>query len=297
MTPPSAGDPTGTWPPDDAPPILPQRTEAPPIPPLRTDAPPLAILVDFDGTIALTDVGDAIMAAHVPGDWRAEDAAWEAGLLGSRHLMEDEVALMPPDPEALFATADAQPLDPGFTRLVHRARVLDVQIEVVSDGFGFFIAPALERLGVPDVHVVTARFRFGPEGRPTISWPNGDPACFVCGTCKRDRVLAHRAAGRRVVFVGDGASDRYAAAYSDVVFAKRSLVRICQENGWLWRGWVVLEDVTAWLEAAVEAWRVDPASLPPAAPKPLICGAEVWGPGRTDPPAPGPSLEPGRTHP
>ena len=200
--------------------------------------------------------------------------------------------LMPPDPDALTATAAAQPLDLGFPRLVERARALDVPIEVVSDGFGFFIAPALERLGVPDVPVVTARFGFGPDGRPGIRWPNGDPACFVCGTCKRDRVLAHRAAGRRVAFVGDGASDRYAAAYSDVVFGKRALVRICEENGWPWHGWGVLEDVTAWLDATVEAWRIDPASLPAPVPKPFFCGAEVWGPGRVDPPAPETGTDP-----
>lgn len=271
----------------------------PPIPPLEPGEPPFAVLVDYDGTIALVDVGDAIMAAHVPGDWGAEDAAWAAGLLGSRHLMEDEVALMPADPDALLATAAAQPLDPGFRVLVETARASRVPIEVVSDGFGFFIGPALERLGVRDVPVVTARFEFAAGGTPRISWPNGDPACFVCGTCKRDRVLAHRAAGRRVVFVGDGASDRYAAAYADVVFAKRSLVRICEENGWPWRGWTELRDVAAWLEAAVAAWRADPAAAPPLEAKPFICGAEAWGPGRIDPPAPtsAPSAGTARTGP
>ena len=78
--------------------------------------------------------------------------------------------------------------------------------------------------------MVTARTTFsGP--RASISFPNGHPTCRVCGTCKRDRVLAHQAAGRAVVFIGDGESDRYAAGYADVVFAKRSLVRICIEAG------------------------------------------------------------------
>ena len=40
---------------------------APPIRPLRPGEPPLAILVDYDGTIALTDVSDTVMAEHVPG--------------------------------------------------------------------------------------------------------------------------------------------------------------------------------------------------------------------------------------
>jgi 2-hydroxy-3-keto-5-methylthiopentenyl-1-phosphate phosphatase len=258
---------------------------AAPVPRLEPGSPPFAVLIDFDGTVALADVGDAIMAAHVPGDWEAEEAAWEAGLLGSRQLMEREVALMPPDPDALRATAEAQPLDTTFPRLVEAARRLAVPLEVVSDGFGFFIEPALGRLGIAGVPVVTARFDFSRDGRPRIEWPNGDAACFVCGTCKRDRVLAHRAAGRRVVFVGDGASDRYAAAYADVVFAKRSLLRICLENGWAFLRWTELQEVTGWLESAVAAWRADGTALPPTE-RPFICGAEVWGPGRIDPPAP-----------
>ena len=35
---------------------------APPIPPLRPGDPPLVILVDYDGTIAQTDVSDTVMA-------------------------------------------------------------------------------------------------------------------------------------------------------------------------------------------------------------------------------------------
>lgn len=257
-----------------------------PVPPLQPDEPPFAVLVDYDGTIAPRDVGDVIVAEHVPGAWQAEAAGYEAGLLGSRHLMEDEVARMPPDAAAMLATAAAQPLDPTFPLLVERARASGVPIEVISDGFGFFIGPALERLGVEDVPVVTSLVEFGPDGRPRISWPNGDPACFVCGTCKRDRVLAHRAAGRRVVFIGDGASDRYAAAYADVVFAKRSLARICLENGWPYRRWADLGEIAGWLDAAVAAWRTDPGSVPAVEARPFTCGAEVWGPGRLDPPGP-----------
>ena len=38
---------------------------APPVPALEPGAPPLAILVDYDGTIALTDVSDTVMAEYV----------------------------------------------------------------------------------------------------------------------------------------------------------------------------------------------------------------------------------------
>jgi hypothetical protein len=102
-------------------------------------------------------------------------------------------------------------------------------------------------------------------------------------------VLAHRAAGRQVAFIGDGESDRYAAGYSELVFAKRSLERICLEAGWPFRRWTAFNELDAWLAATMEAWAEDPTTLqalPPDAPPPrgFFCGPEVWGDGVEDPP-------------
>jgi 2,3-diketo-5-methylthio-1-phosphopentane phosphatase len=256
---------------------------APPVPPLRTGEPPLAILVDYDGTIALTDVSDRVMAAHVPGIWETEAAAYDAGEVGSRRLMEFEMSLVDSTAEDLLATAAAQPHDPGFVPFVRRAQAAHVPVEIVSDGFGFFIEPALEALGVGELPVITARTTF--EGRrATITFPNGNSRCFVCGTCKRDRVLAHQAAGRAVVFIGDGESDRYAAGYSDIVWAKRSLVQICLEAGWAFRRWTAFAEIDEWFEGVLAAWQADTATLPAPRARPFFCGPEVWGEGLVDPP-------------
>jgi 2,3-diketo-5-methylthio-1-phosphopentane phosphatase len=263
--------------------------DPPPIPPLGRDDPPLVILVDYDGTIALTDVSDTVMAEYVSGGWEAEAAAYDAGLIGSRRLMTLEMAMVDSDPADLLATAAAQPHDPGFVAFVRRAQGAGIPVEVVSDGFGFFIEPALEALGLPEVPVVTARTTFQGR-RASIDYPNGNPCCLVCGTCKRDRVLAHRGAGRLVVFIGDGESDRYAAGYSDIVFAKRALVRICLEAGWPFRRWTEFREIEDWLAETIDAWRADPTSLgrvpPPGAPPPkgFFCGPEAWGEGLEDPP-------------
>jgi hypothetical protein len=86
------------------------------------------------------------------------------------------------------------------------------------------------------------------------------------------------------VFIGDGESDRYAAGYSDIVWAKRSLVRICLEAGWPFTHWTEFHEIDAWLEATLDAWRADPASLPGPTAHPFFCGPEVWGEGLIDPP-------------
>jgi 2-hydroxy-3-keto-5-methylthiopentenyl-1-phosphate phosphatase len=256
---------------------------APPVPPLLPGELPLAILVDYDGTVALTDVSDSVMAEHVPGIWEAQAAAYEAGEMGSRRLMELEMALIDVPGADLLATAAAQPHDEGFVPFVRRAQAAGIPVEVVSDGFGFFIEPALQALGVGDLPVITARTTFQGR-RASIAFPNGHPSCFVCGTCKRNRVLAHQAAGRAVVFIGDGESDRYAAGYSDVVWAKRSLVRICLEAGWDFHRWTEFREIDAWLEDVVDAWRSDTTSRSGPRHHPFFCGPEVWGEGLVDPP-------------
>ena len=260
----------------------------PPIAPLRDDEPPLALLIDYDGTISLTDVTDEVMATHVPGVWEEAAALYDAGRMGSRRLMAWEMDLVEADPAALLATAAAQPHDPGFVPFVRLAQAAGIPIEVVSDGFGFFIRPALQAMGVGELPVVTARTVFTGR-RARLEFPNGHPTCLICGTCKRQRVLAHRAAGRRVVFIGDGESDRYAAGYADVVFAKRHLERICVDAGWPYQPWTGFGEILAWLATTLGDWRADPSSLlavAPGEPPPngFFCGPEAWGEGLVDPP-------------
>jgi 2,3-diketo-5-methylthio-1-phosphopentane phosphatase len=260
---------------------------APPPLPLAPGDPPLAFLVDYDGTIALTDVSDTVMAEHVTAEWQALAAEYDAGFTGSRQLMEREMAMLRADETALLATAAAQPHDMGFVDLVHRAREARIPVEIVSDGFGFFIEPALLALGAGDLPIVSARTTFDGH-RATIEFPNGHPTCFVCGTCKRERVFAHQAAGRGVVFVGNGESDRYAAGYADVVFAKDALVTICVENGWPFERWTEFREIDDWLTETLTTWSEDPGSVAALGPRrrPYFCGPEVWGEGRWDPPAP-----------
>jgi 2-hydroxy-3-keto-5-methylthiopentenyl-1-phosphate phosphatase len=216
-------------------------------------------------------------------EWMARAAEYDAGLSGSRRLMMWEVGLIGGHADRLRAFAAAQPHDPGFAPMARRARAAGIPVEVVSDGFGFFIPPALAALGVPDVPVITAETTFDASGRARIDFPNGNPECFVCGTCKRNRVLDHQAAGRAVVFIGDGESDRYAAGYSDIVFAKRALVKLCLEYGWPFQRWTEFAEIERWLADTIEAWRADPASLAPPSQRPFVCGPEVWGDGRWDP--------------
>ena len=202
--------------------------------------------------------------------------------------------VLPRDPELLRSEAAAMPQDATFPAFVRAAREQGALVEVVSDGLGFYVRSNLAALGLSDVPVATNDNTVG-DGGAGMSFPYSHPDCFVCGTCKRERVRLHHAAGRVVVFIGDGMSDRYAAAHADVTFATGALVRICMAEGWPFQEWRDFSDVSAQVAAMfadgrlprstsdLAAWRATHAQPP----RPFICGPEVWGPGRTTP-GPGP---------
>ena len=208
--------------------------------------------------------------------------------------MKWDMEVLPRDAELLRREAAQMPQDAAFPDFVSSVRARGAQVEVVSDGLGFYVASNLAALGVSDVFVATNanRVENGGEG---MSFPFSHPTCFVCGTCKRERVRLHQAAGRIVVFIGDGTSDRFGAAHADVVFAKDSLARICAAEGWPFITWSSFVDIGAEVDRAfgdgrlpavaedLPAWRAAHGH----GPRPFICGPEVWGPGRTTP-GPGP---------
>jgi 2,3-diketo-5-methylthio-1-phosphopentane phosphatase len=245
---------------------------------------PLAVLVDYDGTVSLRDVGDELMRRFVvdQAEIARMDARYHVGDIGSRDLMRWDMDMLPDDQDLLRAAAAEVPHDEGLVDLAGWCRDHGVVLEVVSDGLGFYIASNLARLGLADLPVFTNenRVRGGGSG---MSFPHGHPTCEVCGTCKRERVRVHQASGRLVVFVGDGPSDRYAAWHADVTFAKHSLRAWCEAAGLATLSWERLRDVVAWLGDGVTSgalptdvvslgrWRARRGPRSPA----FICGPET----------------------
>ncbi len=267
---------------------------APSVPVLAADGSPISVLVDYDGTVSRHDIGTALLAGHALVSAEvvaAKDADYDAGRAGSRELMQWDMDVLPRDGELLRSVAATIPQDVTFPSFVAAVRAAGAAIEIVSDGLGFYVASNLAHLDprLADLPIATNENDVDGSGR--LAFPHGHPACFVCGTCKRERVRAHEAGGRVVIFVGDGTSDRYAAHHADIVWAKDSLLRWGQATGRDFRAWDRFAEITAWFVEALADGRLPPTSadLPawrathrPLAPD-FICGPEAWGEGRTVP--------------
>jgi 2-hydroxy-3-keto-5-methylthiopentenyl-1-phosphate phosphatase len=205
------------------------------------------VLVDFDGTACLHDVAEHLLMEFGDPSWEELDRAWALGKLGAREVLSRQSAMLErPTDELLRYALGHCPIDPTFPPFVDWCRQQSVEVTLVSDGFGFYIAPLLDAVGLNDVAVVTNTWRGDPDG--ALGFEAGHGSCRWCGTCKVEAVARARASHGPVAFVGEGGSDRLGAKYADLVFAKDRLPEYLDEDGVPYNEWVSFDDVRHALE-------------------------------------------------
>ncbi|HYM31130.1 MAG TPA: MtnX-like HAD-IB family phosphatase [Candidatus Cybelea sp.] len=194
-----------------------------------------AIVCDFDGTIAVEDVTDSVLARFADPAWREIENDWKAGLIGSRECMARQVDLLRCERSELDAHIDAVRIDPAFPAFVSFCRRKGVSLRVVSDGLDYVILRVLRRHGIHNLPVVANRLDMLPGGRYRLGFPNALGACVAAsGTCKCSTMSAGPGHDIRVrprhLLIGDGASDFCAATGADLVFAKDRLLAHCEQR-------------------------------------------------------------------
>jgi 2-hydroxy-3-keto-5-methylthiopentenyl-1-phosphate phosphatase len=207
-----------------------------------------SLLIDFDGTACPYDVSEELLDAFGDGDWRQYDYAVDRRELGLRQAAEIQASMLrAPRDEMLAFALERFTVDETFPRFVGYASATRRPLAVISDGFGFYVKPILERAGLGHLEVMTNDLANGG-----LRHPFAHPVCIGCGTCKMQAALRFRERYGSVAYVGEGQSDRYGALYSDLVFANKDLVRICEQDGVPYRTWTTFDDVRAVLESTDE---------------------------------------------
>jgi 2-hydroxy-3-keto-5-methylthiopentenyl-1-phosphate phosphatase len=196
-----------------------------------------AVVCDFDDTVTVGDLGDRVSIRFAGrGAWELAQEEFRQGGMAFSELLRRVFAPITAGREEIAAFArEAAVLRPGFERFVGDCRAADVPFVLCSAGLDVYIHPVLERLA-PElrahVQIRCNEARWSAEGLEVAF--HGDGAhggCGSCGFCKGTAVDALRRDGRRVLFVGDGRSDRCGALAADRVFARRSLAAWCAEQG------------------------------------------------------------------
>jgi 2-hydroxy-3-keto-5-methylthiopentenyl-1-phosphate phosphatase len=214
-----------------------------------------AVIVDFDGTVCLHDVGVDLVERFGADPSRSGalaeiDRAFEAGRIGLRDVLVAEAASLGGSDADLIAFAHEHcPLDPTFVPFAAWVAAEGLPLTVVSDGFGLHVRPLLAAAGLAHLPVITNDWQRGRLG-----YPAAHPICVGCGTCKKRAVEHARTVHGTVAFVGDGVSDRFGARYADVTFAKDGLAEHCRRESIPFLPYRNFDDVRLALEGLVASF-------------------------------------------
>ncbi|HJW26812.1 MAG TPA: HAD-IB family phosphatase [Rhodocyclaceae bacterium] len=192
----------------------------------------MIFVIDFDGTLATEDTVDQLLEHHADPAWEELEADWLEGRISALECMQAQVRLVRADHITLGKFFRNIRLDPHFADFRRHVSAF-AHVAVVSDGLDFAIHTALRHGGLENLPVFANQLHFVSPDRLELTFPHRNPECGggngVC-KCAIARQLATRHGGP-VVLVGDGKSDACLAGIADVVFAKGSLIRHCQERG------------------------------------------------------------------
>ncbi|MBO6933645.1 MAG: haloacid dehalogenase-like hydrolase [Deltaproteobacteria bacterium] len=191
-------------------------------------APP-TMVIDFDGTLAVHDVGDELCETFAEPGWRDVGAAWRRGELSLADAQRRMWASVTADRTRMEERArELGALREGADALFDAARRGALTLVLASGGFGLYIEAILgDRLSLFAATYYN-RLEPGPAG-PTLDFPHRDLARGPYAICKAAVCERHGAH----LFAGDGSSDRSVAGVVPTVFAvEGSLLALhCNERG------------------------------------------------------------------
>lgn len=220
------------------------------------------LFLDFDGTVSRRDAVDLILEAFANERWLAIEEQWREGQIGSRDCLRAQMSLVRASSEQLDALLEKIELDEGLRALLETCHRHHIPTHIISDGFDYCINRILSRgaqknLALVDllreVRVCASHLETAGDDTWHTDFPYFPRTCsHGCATCKPALMRLLNRAGVTTIFVGDGLSDRYAVAEADIVFAKKSLARYCEEQGIAHYVYNNLADVSARLLSAIQ---------------------------------------------
>lgn len=213
------------------------------------DPAPHILVLDFDGTVTLSDVGDAVCQRFAPPSWRAVDDRWVRNEISLPEAQREMWALVRArEAEALGFVQAHIKIRPGLDALLDEAARRAVPVWLASGGFDFYIDALLgdRRNRLDRIYCNEARF---DGDRVSVRFPNDELACSRCAVCKGRVCDLARRQGARVLFVGDGHSDRCVVGRADRVAAVRgsTLDRHLEEHGEPGRAFDRFDELLDWL--------------------------------------------------
>ena len=190
------------------------------------------IFIDFDGTVTVKDVGEAIFNKY--GNHNEVYPIIDDLLNDRISSKECWIALCKSvgtiDINSLDDFIDTLEVEPGFAEFINFCSENNFELFILSDGFDYYINRILKRKGLDYIKVYSNKLVITNDSKLKPSFPYYNERCTSSANCKWNHIIKHSGDDDFTVFVGDGNSDKETIQYCDFIFAKDGLLKFCEKE-------------------------------------------------------------------
>lgn len=185
------------------------------------------VLSDFDGTVA-EDLSTLIYTKFADVGLRYADL-WSQGLISTPEEITMTFKTINASRAELAQVICEADVDPYFPIFFHLCKEKNLEVAIVSDGLEWLIRTLLAHHGVKNIDIYANQIHF-LDGGFEFSFPWQHERCPHSGVCKPIIIEKFQAQGKKVIYIGDGKSDREAIHEADVIYAKDHLMDYCNKE-------------------------------------------------------------------
>ena len=185
------------------------------------------VLSDFDGTIA-EDLSTLIYTKFASVGMHYADL-WSQGLISTSEEITMTFETISASKAELAQAICQAHVDPDFPKFFHLCQQRNIEVAIVSDGLEWSIRTLLAHHGVENIDIYANQIHFSDDGF-RFSFPWQHERCPHSGVCKPIIIEKYQDQGKKVIYIGDGKSDREAIHEADVIYAKDHLMDYCNRH-------------------------------------------------------------------
>ena len=190
----------------------------------------LKIFTDFDGTITKIDSLNMVLDEFAISDWHSIENRVTAHELSEKEALQAEFDLVKiPLQKAIDFLVKNATIDSTFIAFMEWCKSNKIELIVLSGGFKEFINSIFAKFGIKglEVHSNSLNVKINNWEVVQSVLPKINN---LCNHCKTHHLVESQKNGYKVIYIGDGNTDRCPAENANIIFAKESLAEYLRIN-------------------------------------------------------------------
>ena len=220
----------------------------------QLDIKEFVIVSDFDGTITLEDTNDLLFLTCGTAENEEIENDFRAGKKDDRETMKRHFGVARLTFEEYFYFLDTKvKVDTGFDSFLKFLHGQELPLFIVSGGYRIAIERVLGKEKLEGVQIFANDLQLD-NGYLTPFYAMENHVCTEpigpCGNCKKICIdTIRRKTGKKILYIGDGLTDRCVIHKTDLVFAKENLALAehCRANSSPYISFTCLGEIVGYL--------------------------------------------------